>query len=941
MSLKYFCYPLSEDIITKVADYLLNSYSLEDFESIYVIFSGRRPSLFLKKRLAEKIFSSYIPPEVLSIEDFVYKICSTARVFSGISDLDAIYELYTIILKNCYFNNLKFKSFVEFVPWGYEIFNFLEQLLLENIDDSKLEYIENLAKIGFEVPPNINELLKDIKKIKNDFYSKLLDRGVFTRGLLYKFASEWILKVKLNNVKEIIFVTPFYLHSTEIDLLNNLISMYNVTIFFQSPKEIPEQLKYLSKKLNIQLIIDKEDKLPKNIYFYSTFDKHSEISCLNRILKKLPKEEVNNTVVVLPDDETATVLVNALPENIKEFNLVCGYPLKHSIVYSLLYSIFNAQLTKKQNLYHSKRYFDVLKNNLVVNLNFEVSNEVIAKVIETLELIHLGVIFDENISRSNFIQLESVEQSIPLYTHLFDVLKSLNISLEKEKLIETIKKVHYLLFYQWEKIENFVDFSNKIKTLVDLILCNNLANQEPFILEIFKKLYEVCDVLERSIFAKDKFKKEEIFRLFLNELEKAKIAFSGSPLRGLQILGFYETRNLNFENVIILDLNEGILPYIRTKHPFIPREVLINLGIDRIEIEEQIQRYHFWRLISSARNVYMIYIESAQKERSRFVEQVIWMQQKEQNMLQIKNLFNCYFKVNLNISKTEINKTEEIIKYLKQMTFSPTVVDTYLNCPLKFYFRHILSLTPLKQISEEAEEEDIGKFVHSLLYESFKKYEGSLPIIDDNFKKSFFELFNIKFEKELKKLYKTEAYMVKSVMKAILEKFLEYEKERLFNDKIRIILSVEKKFEDKIDFSDIRLNFKFIIDRIEKTLDDTILVIDYKTGTISDLDELEEFEKTTEYIRSKVTSFQLPLYVHIVEKNYCVNRINAMIYSVKNPENSKILFKDILSKEEIQRKYFEALEHIISEIFDIKIPFYADTSDEKKCRFCEYRYMCR
>ncbi len=941
MSLKYFSYSLSEDIIGEIVNYIVNEYSLEDFSNIYLIFSGKRPALFFKKKLAEKISKFYIPPQTLSIEEFVYKICLAEKTFKSISNLDAVYELYTIILKNRYFNNLKFKSFVEFVPWGYEILSFLEQLLLEDIDDSKLENIENLAKIGFEVPPHINELLKDIRRIKNDFYSKLINNRIFTRGLLYKFASEFVLKIKLDNVKEFIFVTPFYLHKTELDLLSNLIDRYNVCIFFQSSKNPPEQLKYLSKKFNIKLSIDKENKLSDNIYFYSVFDRHSEVNCLHKILKEIPEEKINETLVVLPDDETATVLLNALPENVKEFNLVCGYPIKHSVVYSLLNYIFNAQLTKRENSYHSKHYFDVLKNNLVINLNFEVNSIIISKIIETLELIYLGVITDDKISRSNFIELDSIEKSEQFYQHLFSALKQLNISLEKEKLFKTINKIHKLLFYQWEEIENFVKFSEKVKVLVDSIIYEKITNEEPFILEVVKKIYEICELLERSLFAKNKFKKEEIFKLFLNELEKTKISFSGSPLRGLQILGFYETRNLNFENVIILDLNEGVLPYLRVRNPLIPRDVLINLGIDRIEIEEEIQKYHFWRLITSAKNVHMIFIESTQKERSRFVEQIIWMKQKEQNTINFQNLFNCYFEVNLNVSKKEIKKTDEVIRYLKNTVFSPTMIDTYLNCPLKFYFKYVLRLSEIRDVSEEAEGEDIGVFIHSLLYEVFKKYENSLPTIDENFKKNFFDLFETKFEKELKRLYKTEAFMVNSVMRFILERFLEYEKDRLVNYKIKRILLVEKSFVTKMKFGDIDLNFKFILDRLDETFDGTLLVIDYKTGAVVNLNKLEDFEESRDYIRLKIESFQLPLYVHIIEKKYNSDNVNGMLYNLKDPENSKVLFKDMSLKRDIQNKYLKALTYMVFEIFDINVPFYADTNDEKKCDFCDYRYMCR
>ena len=109
-----------------------------------------------------------------------------------------------------------------------------------------------------------------------------------------------------------------------------------------------------------------------------------------------------------------------------------------------------------------------------------------------------------------------------------------------------------------------------------------------------------------------------MFRIFMNKLDHKPIAFSASPLKGLQILGLLETRSLNFENVLILDVNENSLPKLKIYEPLVPREVMISLGLNRLEKEEEIQRYQFKRLLSGARKVYLIYEESSKKEKAGF-----------------------------------------------------------------------------------------------------------------------------------------------------------------------------------------------------------------------------------------------------------------------------------------------------------------------------------
>jgi ATP-dependent helicase/nuclease subunit B len=129
---------------------------------------------------------------------------------------------------------------------------------------------------------------------------------------------------------------------------------------------------------------------------------------------------------------------------------------------------------------------------------------------------------------------------------------------------------------------------------------------------------------KRAAFGEETFEAEDLFKIFRNKLENETVAFSGSPLKGVQILGVLETRALNFGHVLVLDANESILPKLKIREPLIPRDVMISLGLDRLEKEEEIQRYQFSRLIASAGRVDLFYAESEEHHRSRFVEDLVW-----------------------------------------------------------------------------------------------------------------------------------------------------------------------------------------------------------------------------------------------------------------------------------------------------------------------------
>ena len=142
-------------------------------------------------------------------------------------------------------------------------------------------------------------------------------------------------------------------------------------------------------------------------------------------------------------------------------------------------------------------------------------------------------------------------------------------------------------------------------------------------------MYDIVDEIRQAVFSEEPFPVEDLFKIFSEKIEREIVAFSGSPLKGLQILGLFETRALNFKHVIVMDVNEGVLPHVNLYEPLIPREVMISLNLDRLEQEEEIQRYQFMRLISSAKTVHLVYQESRDKERSRFVEELIWDAEKK------------------------------------------------------------------------------------------------------------------------------------------------------------------------------------------------------------------------------------------------------------------------------------------------------------------------
>jgi ATP-dependent helicase/nuclease subunit B len=970
-NLEYYTLPLSANVIEEIIDYVLKNYSVEEFNKVCIIFGGKRPSTVFKKHLSMKLQQNILPPKIFSVEEFIYYIVSKQEKLNFVSDLEIIYLLYKILAEIQTFNN-KFSSFINFIPWGYEIYSFLEEMMLENIKPQQLINLTEESLFGIEIPPSIKDIVKNISDIYVKFYDYLINQKFSTRGVNYKLASEYSAELQLEEFDKIIIVTPFYLHRTELNIISNLVKNNKVVIFFQGNQTEWKQLENIANYFNISIQCQKEDDKIHNIYFYSVFDNISEVNCVHTILKNISSDELDKTVVVLPLDETATLLLNSLPDNVKDYNLVCGYPLKRNVIVSLLKTIFDLQITKKENKYYTKYYIEIIKNPLIRNVGFDKSSsenilQSIPIIFDCIEDVVLGKVEDNKISKSNFVVLKDIQQSKVLFNHIYEMLSKFNLKLKIEDIAEIITIIHKKFFVQWEKIRTVNECCKCLKETLNFLLSNSNIEKNMLNLYSVNKLFEIIEELENLSFTNEKFSKEEIFKFFLIQVDRAKLSFIGSPVKGLQMLGFYETRNLNFDKVIICDINEGVLPHLEQKSVLVPYTFLTQLGINRLEIEEELQRYHFKRLVLSAKDVYLVYIESNEKEKSRFVEQMVWDIQKKEKTLNLKNMYSCYFPVSFKINKREVKKTEDVIEYLKNFCYSPTAVDTYLTCPLKFHYTYVLGLEEQEVLSDEPEGKEIGEFIHSLLEESFKVFIQPVPQkaesvehvssifeqkdksehqtvkIDEEFKKKFFILFEQKFDSTLAKRYKTESFLVKKVMKFYLEQFLFFEQQRIQKDQVEQILMLEQNYKEKIFINGKQIFFQYRIDRVDKLQDGSLLVIDYKTGYIPQMNKNLNIDQLSyRNIKKQIKSFQLPLYVDIIQKKLCCENVDAMFYNIKEPDKPYRLFKDSkYQKKEIIDIVFSSLDYIFDEILNPEIPFYEDIEEPQNCNQCPFQYLCR
>jgi len=923
---KIITYSFCESFIDNLARYLEENYIKKgkDISRLAIVFGGKRPALFIKRELAQRIKTSFYPPKFFTIDQFISYTVSQNEMFTSPQDLDSCYLLYKLaqeitpkILKGK-------ETFAQFLPWTREILAFIDQLDLENVDDKALTSIEANAEIGYAVPEDINKLLSSVVALRQAYHKKLKKGKKYSRGFQYLRAAELIQDINFKEFDEILFCNFFYFNRSEEKVIKTLYEKNKATLIFQGDERKWPILKRLANRFDCTLKEGEQPDKPKfDFKLYAGFDAHSQVGMVREIIKKI--KNIKDTVIVLPNPDLIVPLLSEISSEVKEFNISMGYPLKRSSLYTLFEFLFKAQISKREGRYYAKDYLKILRHPFIKNLKLSVDSATTRILIHKIEEILTGK-ERTNLSGSLFLDLDEVVGSDEIYSLTKEMAERVNIKTTRKELKDLLEEIHLLAFESWDGVSSFHDFAQTLKKFLDAVVEKSFLKNYPLNLNIASKIYDIKDEFEHSSFSKEHFPLEEIFRIFDAKVAREIVAFVGSPLKGMQVLGLFETRSLNFENVIILDVNEGSLPRLRIYEPLIPREVMISLNLDRLELEEEIQRYQFMRLISSAKNVHLVYQESRDKERSRFVEQLIWAEQKKSESIKISPVTRPCFSVEVASQEKRIKKTPKMIECLKKHVYSASSINTYLRDPMEFYTNYVLRLREKEDLLDEPEARHVGTFVHELLEDVFLPFVNKKPKIDAGFCKRFEERFEEKFEASFGKSMKSDSFLLKSVLRERMRRFLENEQKNE-ERQIEEILYLENKFDDVIPLSCGDIRFSYIVDRVDRLKNGTIMIIDYKTGSIDQMPKgiqiIESMTLSRENIKENIRSFQIPLYYQYLDKQFRDQPINAALYNLRTLEFKKFDKDMKFDRKHVNTAFLKALDFIVSEILNPKVDFIA------------------
>jgi len=965
----------SENLVEKVAEHLIGIE--KDYSSSLVIFPGKRPSHFLRKVLAGKEKSSFIPPVILSMDEFIEHIHGESLGLGGrkLEAIDAISILYSIHAASP--EHLGKESFLTpdtFFPVGMKIYNDLEELYIEGIPSKKVKEIDTIA--GENIPEPTAKRLQSLSYFYETFYKKIEGDLFSTRSLRYRAVSENIDRLNLDRFQKVILSGFFALTESEKKIFRSLMKRENTLFIFQEGEGMKKKLADLGitgkrefTPLENPAIYGGEDinkasvpnrkggvKAPSfitgftptepEIHCYKSPDSHGQVLGVSTLLKNRidQKERIDeNTVIVLPSSETLLPLFHQAlslldPDN---YNVSLGYPLQRTPLFGFFNNLMEVVFTMDGDRLYVPYYLRFILHPYTKNIYFQGRADITRILFHAIE-----EALTEKRTRK-FLFLSELESDEAIISSIKEKVLRVEPGITLKIMRDHLKAIHANTIRKMLSFKDVGDFARKLKEVVEYIYKNSTARLHPFFYPYSESFITHLDIISKSLMKDIQFQEvASYFTLFKKYIMTSYTPFAGTPLRGVQVLGFLETRNLKFENVLFLDANEGIIPDTTREDSFLPFKARQILGLPTYLDREEIMFYTFDTLIRGAKESHLFYVENDEKERSRFVEKFLWERQKREGKRDDKSYVKTIqYSVNLRDKNPRpINKSVEMIKFLKEYPFSATSLNTYLYCPLQFYYEYVLGLREREVVSEEFEKEEIGSFVHLVLSNYFKGKTGSILTEKEMNLKEFEKNFHKHFEEQFGKDPTGEIYLLRKQVERHLKDFIKnYQLPKIKEFQTKIL-----GLEQRIDVAKDSFKLGARLDRVEKRGDRTI-IIDYKTSANKNYLTINYNKldlKNRDSWSEAIGTLQLPFYLvtYSTLTGEKPEEIDCMFLLLGRARIDSDIEVPLFKNEDEFKENFENLTQVIfsllREIVNPDQPFIPTIDPKNNCGRCVYGYIC-
>ena len=912
----------------------------KDYSQNLVVFPGRRPAHFLRRELAQRGKGSFIPPLILSMDEFVAYVMEAVHPMRNVETVDAIAILYEIHRSAPEpLGGESFLTLDSFFSLGIKLFTDIEELYIEGVPPSMVKEIQPFT--DEVIPRHALARLQSLHFFYKTFYEKISRLGMATRSMRYRMAAEKVLECSIDRFEKVIFAGFYALTRSEKDLFRKLLPGEKVIFIFQDGPGMGERL----SELGIENGSAGPSQPGPEIYFYSSPDTHGQVFSLGSILKdKSGKEGLLNekTAIVLPSSETLFPLLRQGMTCIDkdDFNISLGYPLHRTPVFGFLNNLMELIASVEDDRIYVPDYMKFVLHPYVKNIYCKGNAEITRIMFHTIE---------EMLQKSRtkmFATLSEIEDNEKILSSISDKLRQEEKGMTGAEVREHLRMVHLNTIEKFMSFRDIGDFAAKCTELLTFVFNNSTARLHPLFYPFSESFIRALNTASKSLMKDMSFTdRTSYFTFFRKYIMTGHVPFPGTPLKGVQILGFLETRNIRFDTVFILDANEDVIPDTSkedTLLPFKAREILkLPTYLDR----DKLSAYYFDNLIRGAREVHIFFVESDTRERSRFVESLLWERQKRDRSTGTSDYVQAIqYRVKLgNDTPAAISKTDRVVTFLKDFTYSATALDAYLSCPLQFYYSYVLDLGKKEEITGEIERADVGRFVHRVLSFYFSKRLNRVLKEADIDLQEMDNLIDDLFGREYGDNPTGAVYLVKAQIKGHLRDYLSRYRIPLIKEKTVKIIGVEESIGAALN----SYKLKGRLDVVEKR-DGKICIVDYKSGSHTknlkiNFDKLDADDRDS--WDEAIGSLQLPFYLILYSERHGVKieDLRGMFLllgrSLINKEIELALFDT-----DDETSQFDRLRTVIigllEEIVDSAVPFAATSNRKNTCPRCDFQYIC-
>ena len=816
---------MSSSFISKIADTILSSG--RDTKDIRLVVPGRRASLFIKKELSSRICGGIWLPQILTIEDLAVAISNTDKI-ENIPLLFEFYEVYSSVVSDVE----KRDTFEVFARWAQTLlsdFSEIDRYMLPADDVfATLRDVERIEDWDPSAEPS--PMMKShssfwglAEKLYRGLHERLLSLGKGYQGMIFRRAAENISMSASRNADSNLWIFAGLNAMSEAEKTiaryfvkeKGALMLYDADSYYMDSPSHPAGI--FLRRLKKDPVLGRDfswiqDGLSerKTFRMLGVPKQAGQAKTAAKVLSDMLAAGggTEDTALVLADESLLVPMLSNLPEALGAVNVTMGYPVSGLPASGLAEALISLHSTPERlglkGFYH-KDVTTVLGHGICQGWLSE-GGKNYARVL-------CSRITDEG--AVDFI-MSDVPEDFP----------------------EGIKSKLSLLFGQ--RLSDPRELCLRIVETIDALRAAD-SGTDDLTREYLFKLSGIFLDLGRYMERAPYIESMTAFSGFFRQLASSeKISFYGEPLEGLQLMGLLETRLLDFKNLVITGVNEGVLPAGRSDNSFIPYDVKRHFSLPTYSEKDAVYSYHFFRLLQRAENITVVYNTDegamGQQEPSRF-------------LLQVKHDFRDKWHITDSGASflpsapaeriTEVRKTPfalERIRGILSKGLSPSTLNMYMCNPMEFYYRKVLGVGDPEDIEETAAANTMGTVIHDTLrrlYEPVKGREITVEAIGEMLKISDTVAKEV-FDAQMKGRNRTTGrnYLILQAVKRITSNFLRSELKSAAAGRSIVVRELECPLECGFTLSDgTEVKLKGQGDRID-TFDGMLRIADYKTGRV-------------------------------------------------------------------------------------------------------------